>query len=1123
MNASRISSFSQVGVLLLAFLLLAGISDLKAQYFNFGKNRVQYDSFDWKYIQSEHFDVYYYTSQNYDLAYFTAISLEASIRQVQEDFQHRVADRIQVIVYDSHNDFTQTNVVPLPVNAEGIGGVTDLYKNRITMPFNGNFMDYRNVLQHELVHAVINDMFYGGTIQSLIGGRSQLILPDWFDEGLAEYVSVGWDTNSDMFIRDAMLNNYLPPIPQLGGYFAYRGGQSLWNFIVERYGRAKIGEILQAARSQRSLSAAFRRALGMDIEELNDQWQEYYRKIYFPEVAQREDIDNFADLLTERGTAGTYNTSPAISPQGDKVAMLSNSRGYFDVMVISAVTGEVLKTVIKGQDNVMFEELNILNPNLTWSPDGTRLALSAKSKGDDQLAIVDYNSGKVRFIAFPELDAIGSVAWSPDGQKIAMDGNIGSLQDIFVYNLESGDFTNLTNDVISDREPAWGSDSETIYFTSSRGDNTELGQVNISANMLDHEYFYTTDIYSVRLGSSRAQRLTKTPGWDEYQPETTQDGRLIYISEQNGIPNVVQMNLDDRTTVPLTNLLTGVLQMSVSSDGSRMAVSSINEGYTDIFLVRAPFERRKEGVLADNHWAERRAVESPGERVPALAYSRQMIREGNGENIMEGLPVLVGVTQDTAGARTGAAADTSDTTDSDRIDFRNYVFDSAVSSDSAFAREYLNRGTFEPDDNTTDDGRYRPQDYRLRFTTDVVYASGGFSTYYGSYGLTQLMFSDLLGDHQVVFGSNLVTDLRNSNYYLQYGNYKNRTNWLFSFFHSANSFQGFSGQVYRFRNYGGGITSSYPIDRFRRIDFSLSAIGLDQDFSVVGRNDPVQESSAFLYPQAIYTRDNTLPGFLTPMGGSRYAISLTGSPPVTANTLEFVSLLGDYRKYFNLGYGYSFGLRAAGAASYGEDSQTFFMGGMMGWINQRFNRDTPLPLDKLGDTFITLPALPLRGHEYNSIYGDHFSLVNAEFRFPLFAAILPGPIPFLPLYNMTGIAFIDAGAAWGQDISFEAPLSDGTQLNYFTNSSDFDFRVQERGSRYYDNTTGQVLEERPPDFEGGNYAELPYRDGDLLIGTGFGIHTIIFGLPLRYDVGWPYYADGFGSRPIHYFSLGIDF
>src|SRR5699024_10085849 len=314
-------------------------------------------------------------------------------------------------------------------NAEGIGGVTELFKNRVTVPFNGDYDQFRAVLQHELSHAVLNDLYYGGSIQNAIG-RGAVELPLWFNEGLAEYESKGWDTETDAFIPNDVLNDNLLPVKQIQGYMAYRAGQSIWNYIVHEYGRNKIAEILEAVQATRSVEAAFVRTLGVNLKEFTDNWHQYYRKMYFPSVAERTRISDIAQQLTNREkiNIGTYNTSPALSPQGDRIAIISNEIRNFSVYILNTITGEIIKKLIDGATNINFAELNILTPNLTWSPDGNKIALSAQSKGRDRIAIMDVNSDKARFLKFEKLDAIGSVAWSPDGEKIAFSGSDGPYQ-----------------------------------------------------------------------------------------------------------------------------------------------------------------------------------------------------------------------------------------------------------------------------------------------------------------------------------------------------------------------------------------------------------------------------------------------------------------------------------------------------------------------------------------------------------------------------------------------------------------------------------------------------------------------------------------------------------------------
>ncbi|KXK47418.1 MAG: Tol biopolymer transport system [Chlorobi bacterium OLB5] len=196
-------------------------------YTQFGQNKVQYKVFDWKYIQSQHFDIYFAQGGEY-IAQFTAVAAESSLVSLENNIGYGIKNRIPILVYNSHNEFQQTNAIDVYLS-EGIGGVTELFKNRIVVPFEGDYEKFRHVIHHELLHAYMNDLYYGGSLQNIISQNIALQFPGWFSEGMAEYQSIGgMDKANDMFMRDAVIYDYMPPLDYVDGYLAYRGGQSFF-------------------------------------------------------------------------------------------------------------------------------------------------------------------------------------------------------------------------------------------------------------------------------------------------------------------------------------------------------------------------------------------------------------------------------------------------------------------------------------------------------------------------------------------------------------------------------------------------------------------------------------------------------------------------------------------------------------------------------------------------------------------------------------------------------------------------------------------------------------------------------------------------------------------------------
>jgi len=1042
--------------------LLSGIPPIIAQDTQFGKNKVQYKNFDWYFIQTAHFDVYFSSGGEY-VASFAADVAESSYYSISKSFRYQTMNRIPLIVYNSHNEFQQTNVVSDYLE-EGIGGVTELFKNRVVLPFEGDYKKFRHVIHHELVHAVINDMFYGGSIQSIIANNITMQLPLWFNEGLAEYEALKWDTDSDMFLRDATVHEYLPKIDQLYGYFAYRGGQSVWNYIATKYGDQKIAEILTRIKGARNVDQGFRSAIGLSVEELSERWQKEQKILYWPDVAKRKEPGDYAKKLTDHTKDGSfYNTSPAISPQGDRIAFISNRDDYFDVFIMNALDGTVQDKIVKGQRTPNFEELHLLTPGISWSPDGKQLVLAAKSGDQDAIIIIDVNSGDEQKIEMG-LDGIFSVHWSPSSSdssqhrgQLSFVGIKENRSDIYIYNLDIQTLTNLTDDIFSDADPAWSADGKTIYFSSDRQDYLDPKTIPPDFKMQRYD-FSQMELYNINVDTKKIIRITNLTNSSETSPVAAPDGKhIFFISDMNGINNIYIKDLDSGTVYPRTNSLSGVYQLSLSRDGNKMAFSSLNNAGFDLFLMRNPLDREiKVGELE------------------LTEFFRRLTEKGITTDTTEIKKGVIKIGED-AVVRLEKKDSTNIFPDEGKTDLHNYVFDDVIKqrhetkSDTSTLPAITN--------NVDEHGNYKISKYKLNFSPDIIYGNAGYNTLYGIQGSTIMAFSDMLGDHQIFILLDLIFDLKNSDYALAYLYLPKRIDYGIQGFHSVRFLQMFDSNNqdsvdYRFRSYGASLMASYPINKFNRLELNLAWLNLTRDNLTIIDEPPQRRT--LITPSLSFVHDNSLWGLIAPANGVRYNLSVLASPKFNDDALGFVTITGDYRQYFKLWKNYTLAMRFAGGGSYGKDPQRFVVGGVNNWINRHFENNR-IPVERAEDFMFLTSGIPLRGYNYGARLGTKYGLINTELRFPLFGYFAAGPLPVF-FQSFSGVLFLDMGAAWKWGKDFQA------------------FAKDDNGSLYM---------------------------RDLLTGTGYGIRMIFLGFLLKMDVAWSFNLQHF-SVPKYYFSLGAD-
>ena len=989
----------------LFYITLLFLSSLNAQ--SFGQNKVQYRDFDWNFIQTPHFDIYYYGDEQ-DLAEFTAEVAEESYEQISIHLRWDLNKRVSIMVYNSHNEFQQTNVVGTYMR-EGIGGVTELFKNRVVFPFEGNYEQFRHVIHHELVHAVINDMVYGGRMQNVVSSRTKIRVPIWSNEGLAEYLSSNWDTKADMVMRDIAVHERMPSVKELNYFMAYKGGQSLWRFIAGKYGREKIGDVFRSMKITQNAEKGYERALGMNYEDLTTKWHKYLKKEYWPDVKNRDPLEDMSEKLTDHKKANNfYNISPALSPDGSMVAVLTDQNGYFDIHILDAITGKRIKKLVKGNRSVDFEELKWLQPGLSWSPDSKKIVFAAKAGKGDVLHVIDIESRKSEKYEL-DIEGVFSASWSPKGNEIAFVGQSGSSSDIFLYDLEKKSSRKITDDIFSDSFPTWNSEGTKIAFVSDRGDWID-GKYD--KPMYNHDYSQT-DIYTVDVSTKTINRVTNTQYNETHPVWLGAADKIFYTADFNGIWNLYlhpmkgnQENNYLSEPYAVTNVLTGLQQPTISKDGSLLIFAGYSGIGWDLYSLANPLKLKKQTV-------------NPTQFI--------LNSEGNTESI---------------------------------TDLRKHKLNKDISinrvdnySDYIFARgyQYYNTPNEEKDssqeeiviDTSKIDGQYIPKAYKTRFTLDLVSGNLQISNVFGASGMTYFSFSDILGDHQIAFGTEMVLTLENSDYFFQYGYLKNNTDYYLIAFQNANFFNAnyYTGAVGRLRHYGLQGIISQPFSRFQRLDYGLSwhninyAI-LEQGINNFGQVEYFQTYSSTYstaLPRVSWIYDNSVFGFTGPVDGFRKNTTLTVNPGYGSNEIKFQTIKSDVRKYWRFGRDYTIALRGFIGKSFGPNKQKFFMGGIPyllsgggetnGLEDDSSFRDVLLDTSNasiIHDIYFTEYAWPLRGARFAERFGNTTSLFNFEVRFPFINYLALG-FPLKMIFgNIRGHAFMDLGAAWDETSEFSS-------------------------------------------------------------------------------------------------------
>jgi len=114
-------------------------------------------------------------------------------------------------------------------------------------------------------------------------------------------------------------------------------------------------------------------------------------------------------------TDDARNNWPAFSPDGQRIAYISDRSGFLNIWTMSADGSDHRQVVSVSEDQDYPENDYIQSMGLRWSPDGRRILHFSNQRGNLRLIVADVASGAIEYIG----DALGMhhpVGWLDDGR-----------------------------------------------------------------------------------------------------------------------------------------------------------------------------------------------------------------------------------------------------------------------------------------------------------------------------------------------------------------------------------------------------------------------------------------------------------------------------------------------------------------------------------------------------------------------------------------------------------------------------------------------------------------------------------------------------------------------------------
>jgi hypothetical protein len=1023
----------------------------------FEQNRVNYKNHKWSVLSGDDISVYYYKGGE-ELSSFARKQVLLQMANLQKALSYRVASNVDVVLYNNITDYLHSNIGI--VNPEfNSAGLTKMVKNRMVLYYPGSKYEFALQIRKELAKVLINEMLYGGTINERVQNSVLLILPDWYQEGLSEYLGYGWDTEMDNWARENFLNKKLDGFTEKSYQDRIRIGRSIWNFIVEKYGENVLANMLYATRVSRNYESSILYATGLEMKDFLKKWREYYKLRYMDEIF------NTTTPRIDRSISAKLKKKPhtqfRLSPNGGQIAIVINNNGKFNIWIHDVFRRQA-KKVYSGGYKVVNKKVNYSLPVISWK-DNYTLGILLNKKGKYTLEEFKISNNHLKSIKLKDFDQISEFTYNGSGDKVLINGLKNGRTNLYILDLADKNIEQITNTNADKFSPRFINDDKEVIFVSETFDPLNAKPMLPSS-----------EVVVLNLKSSTTRVVVPSKEHTRYrQPMELGDSYYTYLSDESGIINSYACDRvkEDRKYFTLSNYPRNIQYQDIVL--SRQSAA-------DLMLFNGEFN------ISSYEWSSTPAEDSKDVKIDKTFYRKMLESYEELPKIIveDSTEILDSVSVDSQAIEEEIKTyDYSLQRDYPIVDYSDpSVVDNPELLDEAIGKSHTYRSRFQMDffvsqfDNSVQGTYYYPSSI-----SPTLLDPGVFN------GLVKVRVNDLMNDAYVEGGMRFLWTFQGAYYFLKAGWLKGRIDKEVNVYRRSILLD----YVEYFRRNitsGGDITFSYPINEKLRVE--LAGQGRVDRISTLssGRATLSDESLENVYAggKSRIVFDNTVSRGLNQLSGQRWMIFAENMKGV-GNSQHIVNLGFDARNYTQIYRGITLANRLTMNSSIGKSKVLYRLGGMENWIDRDISTSN-LSIEDVEDYSFQMFAGNLRGFDGNEQKGNSYFILNTELRIPVVSTFYNGPVRSSFMNNLMLVQFVDVGSAWVGKSPWSEENPNRTKLFI----GDF-YRITATADR-----------------------------NPIFTGIGGGLRSKILGYYVKYDFGWGT-REGKQGSVRQYFTLGMDF